>query len=196
MNCEEEFLELLLSSNEQNVKQLVLKRLEQFEKKKSVLNVAIARMPAICLTIVLELAVGIVVFYYQNTIKSHPEIVGFMPLLSSVCGNIGLLSSASSQRNLKTIQIWNELQIAAVIGTSVGLVLLFLITFYTFNFHLALAVSSSILFSTIVAAFLGSISPFLISKFKLDHTVCAGPFETALEDLFGITIFLSICTLL
>ena len=47
-----------------------------------------------------------------------------------------------------------------------------------------------------LSGFAGTMIPMLSKRLGFDPAVTAGPFETALQDVLGVTIFLSLATAL
>jgi magnesium transporter len=57
-------------------------------------------------------------------------------------------------------------------------------------------VGISMFLSINISGFVGTVTPMLSKSAGFDPALTAGPFETAFQDVVGITIFLSIATLL
>jgi magnesium transporter len=60
----------------------------------------------------------------------------------------------------------------------------------------AFVVAVSMFVSVNLSGFAGTTIPMLSKRLGFDPAITAGPFETALQDVFGVTIFLSLATAL
>ena len=50
------------------------------------------------------------------------------------------------------------------------------------------------LISINISAFVGTTTPLLSKKLGFDPAITVGPFETAFQDVVGITVFLTLAT--
>ncbi|TPX49598.1 hypothetical protein SeMB42_g02565 [Synchytrium endobioticum] len=169
-------------------------------------KVALYRLPAICLTLILEVFVGLVISKYSNVLESHILLTSFMPILSSISGNIGLQSSTSTLRALATGHASNaqladvlkvvikELASAFCVAILAGIALATLGGVWSNMWRFAAVTGTSIFIGCCVAGINGSLAPLVFKWFKIDPAVTAGPFETAIQDLIGIAIYLSLAS--
>ncbi|KAJ1507077.1 hypothetical protein HMI55_000408 [Coelomomyces lativittatus] len=98
IHSESHFLEMLLESPNlpEDIAPLIRQRIQYLIheddarklKRMSVFSVALKRLPAIFLTMILEMGVGLVVSTFSDLLKLHVALVSFMPLISSICGTI------------------------------------------------------------------------------------------------------------
>lgn len=140
-----EFLELLVTISDLEQQQLITKRIQSIKqtdfamklKNASATTIAIHRIPAILITLGLELIVGILISRYHSLIQKHILISSFLPILSSLSGNVGLQSSVATTRSIATGHlpsteylkcVLNELMCSFLIG-SLASVLVFIISF-------------------------------------------------------------------
>jgi magnesium transporter len=56
-------------------------------------------------------------------------------------------------------------------------------------------VGVSMFFSVNISALVGTSTPMVSKRLGFDPAITAGPFETAFQDVVGITIFLTLATL-
>lgn len=93
--------------------------------------IALNRLPAIIMTISLEMGVSLVISSYQTLIARQMLIAAFFPVLSAIAGNIGLQSSTATLRALATGHastrldsilkvVKREVMSAAIIGSVAG----------------------------------------------------------------------------
>ncbi|KAI8850042.1 hypothetical protein BC829DRAFT_416332 [Chytridium lagenaria] len=163
-------------------------------------QLAIARIPALAVTMLLELGVGAVVASYDDILKEHIIMAAFMPVLSAVSGCIGLQASAATLRGLATGHashtsfkeiarvLLKEAFAAAVVGLIAGLALFFVSGVWGKSFGLAAVTGGSIWLSSVLSSMFGSLGPVFWKTVGVDPAVAAGPFETAIQDLIGLTM--------
>ncbi|MEO8665145.1 MAG: magnesium transporter [Ignavibacteria bacterium] len=190
----------------ENVARMAGTDAEELEKK-SPFQIAKLRLPWLLVTLLIEL---IAVFVVQ----SHNEILGkiillaaFMPIISAISGNTGLQSAAIVVRGLDTgnvnINRWwepliRQIKTNMIIGSAVGIVVgafgYILSESQPFKFGSSVALSMFI--SINIAGIIGTVSPMLSKRLGFDPAITSGPFETAFQDVIGISIFLAISTFL
>jgi magnesium transporter len=147
-------------------------------------QVAMLRLPWVLTTLLIELVAGWVI--------------------QAISGNTGLQSVTMVVRGLATGQVqlarWREplrrqaqtsVILAAVCGAVVGALGLL---WHSFAFALVVAVSMFI--SVNLSGIAGTVIPMLSKRLGFDPALTAGPFETAFQDVLGVTIFLSLLTAL
>ncbi|KAJ3114818.1 hypothetical protein HDU96_001645 [Phlyctochytrium bullatum] len=159
-----------------------------------------ARIPALAVTLLLELGVGAVIAYYDDTLKAHIIMAAFIPVLSAVSGCIGLQASAATLRGLVTGHashtnfrdilrvLLKESFAAAVVGMIGGLALFTVSAIWGRSFKLAAVTGVSIGISSFLSSIFGSLSPVFWKTIGVDPAVAAGPLETAVQDVIGISI--------
>ena len=57
-------------------------------------------------------------------------------------------------------------------------------------------VGSSMFISVNFSGIIGTVTPMISRSLGFDPAITAGPFETAFQDIIGITVFLSLATLM
>ncbi len=168
-------------------------------------KIAMLRSPAIILTLFLELVVGLVISRFKLILEKHILLTAFIPVISAVSGNIGLQASTATLRGLATgyaksssfIQILKVLRREVVSAMTIAVfagIALFLISLSWSQGMIvfALVTGLSISLSASLAGALGTLSPIIFKTFNIDPAVTAGPFETAVQDIVGIGIFLTL----
>lgn len=179
---------------------------EELEKKSS-FQIARLRLPWLMITLFIEL---IAVF----VVKAHDEILGkvillaaFMPIISAISGNTGLQSAAIVVRGIDTGNVninrwWEQLarqfKTNLIVGSAIALVvgILGFILSDTDKWKFGLSVAISMMISINIAGIIGTMSPIISKKLGFDPAITSGPFETAFQDVIGISIFMTIATFL
>lgn len=202
----DDIVDVIEEEYSENVARMAGTDAEELEKK-SPFQIAKLRLPWLIVTLLIEL---IAVFVVQ----AHDEILGkvillaaFMPIISAISGNTGLQSAAIVVRGLDTgnvnINRWweplgRQFKTNLIIGSAVALIVG--ITGYLLSeadsFKFAMSVAISMFISINIAGLIGTMSPMLSKRMGFDPAITSGPFETAFQDVIGISIFLTISTFL
>ncbi len=173
--------------------------------RRSPAQIAFLRLPWVVLTLVLEMVAGYVVHRFDETLSQVILLAAFMPIISALSGNTGLQSAAMVVRGIATGHVdikrwWNpvgrQLQTTMIIGTVCALLLGIVGGFWHGKPVFGFVVGMSMFLSINISGFVGTVTPMISKTLGFDPAITAGPFETAFQDIVGITIFLSIATLL
>jgi len=173
-------------------------------ERRSPREIALLRLPWVLATLVIELCAGVVIHYFDQTLSRVILLASFMPVIQAISGNTGLQSVTMVVRGLATGQVqlarwWEplrrQMQTCCILGGVCGLVVGVIgLLWHSPAFGLIVAVSMFVSVNLSGAA--GTIIPMLSKRLGFDPALTAGPFETALQDVLGITIFLSLATAL
>ncbi|MEX1138005.1 MAG: magnesium transporter [Bacteroidota bacterium] len=171
--------------------------------RRSPAQIAVLRLPWVLLTLALEMIAGYVVHRFDKTLSQVILLAAFMPIISALSGNTGLQSAAMVVRGLATGHVdikrwWNpvmrQLQTTLIIGAVCALLLGFVGGFWHGTPVFGFVVGMSMFLSINISGFVGTVTPMISKSLGFDPAITAGPFETAFQDIVGITIFLSIAT--
>jgi magnesium transporter len=174
-------------------------------EKKSPAQIARLRLPWIMTTLFIELMAGFVIHIFNHTLSSVILLASFMPIISAISGNTGLQSAAIIIRGLSTghvqLEHWRhavvrQVETTLLLGGSCAIVLG--IVAYAWERHVAfgITVALGMFISVNIAGVVGTVIPLLSKRLGYDPALTAGPFETAFQDVIGISIFLAIATAL
>eukprot|EP00842_Homolaphlyctis_polyrhiza_P006134 jgi/Hompol1/6521/HPOL_003539-RA len=210
---ESEFLKLVTSqSDQESMQALISLRLRSVAsddyahrlKSMPFWKIAIGRCPAIIATLALEMVVGTVIHNYRDTIRNQMLITSFMPVLSSISGNVGLQSSTATLRALSTGNasgsdirgvlevLIKEFLASVIIATAAALALFSIASTWAHVLIFGMTTGLSIFFSSCISGIMGALGPLLFRALKIDPALMAGPFETAMQDLLSTSIYLSL----
>ncbi len=173
--------------------------------RRSPAQIAVLRLPWVILTLALEMVAAYVVYRFDETLSRVILLAAFMPIISALSGNTGLQSAAMVVRGLATGHVdmkrwWNpvtrQLQTTMIIGSVCAIMLGFVGGFWHGTPVFGFVVGMSMFLSINISGFVGTVTPMISKSLGFDPAITAGPFETAFQDVVGITIFLSIATLL
>jgi len=177
---------------------------EELERKSPV-QVAWLRMPWIMATLMIELLAGVVIHAFDATLTKFILLASFMPIISAISGNTGLQSAAIIIRGLSSGQVqlsgWRhavarQVATSAILGGACALVLGLIGSVWAHHWVFGLVVFLGMFSAVIIAGIVGTIVPLLSKRAGFDPALTAGPFETAFQDVIGISIFLSLASVL
>lgn len=189
---------------EEDVARLVGSDAEELELK-SPTQIAMLRLPWVLLTLFIEMFAGVVINQFNETLSRVILLASFMPIISAISGNTGLQSASIMVRGIATgsvnIKEWREplfrqLKTTLIIGFVCGLVIGIIATIWDNNIIFGFVVGISMFISINTSGLVGTSMPIISKKLGFDPAITSGPFETAFQDVVGITIFLSIATTL
>lgn len=131
----------------------------------------------------------------------------FVPLITGMSGNVGIQCSTLLVRSISTGEVTIGSRREAIvkeilIGLMIGLVFGFIcgVIVYLLNIFGLHRISSDAIAGAMIVAFgvlgacmtatvLGSCSPFILAKFRIDPAVASGPIVTACNDVLSTLIF-------
>jgi len=173
-------------------------------ERRSPRQVAMLRLPWVLLTLLIEMLAGVVIHYFDQTLGKVILLASFMPVIQAISGNTGLQSVTMVVRGLATGQVqlnrwweplWRQIQTSAILGAVCAL-MVGSIGFLWHSLAFGLVVATSMFVSVNLSGCAGTAIPMLSKRLGFDPALTAGPFETAFQDVLGVTIFLSLATAL
>ncbi len=167
-------------------------------------QVALLRLPWVLTTLLIELLAGWVIHAFDRTLAQVILLASFMPVIQAISGNTGLQSVTMVVRGLATGQVqlsrwWEPLRRQAQTSSILGLVCAAVVGTVGLFWHsaaFAFVVAVSMFISVNLSGMAGTVIPMLSKRIGFDPALTAGPFETAFQDVLGVTIFLSLATAL
>jgi magnesium transporter len=173
-------------------------------ERRSPRQIALMRLPWVLATLVIELLAGVIIHYFDQTLSRVILLASFMPVIQAISGNTGLQSVTMVVRGLATGQVhldrwWEplrrQMQTSSILGGVCGLVVGVIgVVWHSAAFGLIVGVSMFV--SVNISGVAGTTFPMLSKRLGFDPALTAGPFETAFQDVLGVTIFLSLATAL
>jgi len=174
-------------------------------ENKSPIQVARLRLPWIMATMFIELLAGFVIHHFDQTLTKYILLASFMPIISAISGNTGLQSAAIIIRGLSTghVQLshWKhavmrQLVTTLVLGGSCAIVLGVIGGIWDRHWAFGVVVFLGMFASVNIAGVVGTVVPLISKRAGFDPALTAGPFETAFQDVVGISIFLTLASLM
>ena len=176
---------------------------EDTVSKSSSLGAAKLRLPWLFTNLVGSLLSGAILWYFRYTIQEVVAIVSFIPVIAAMGGNVGLQSSTLIIRGLATGQVeasdvrtvlFRETKIGLLMGLACGLMLT-VVGWGLQQGVLGVVVGTSLLIAFFVSTSMATIMPILLKRMKVDPAIAAGPFVTTVNDITGITIYLTLASI-
>ncbi len=163
------------------------------------------RLPWLMITLVGEMIGSHVMKGYQTTLHQMVAIAFFIPLILSMAGNTALQSSTIIVRGLAIgeVQIknfvedfWREFRVAILLGLVSSIISFIGSWAVTGNPWLGAIIGISMMAVILFASFNGVLIPLVCHRLNIDPAIASGPFVTMLNDILGLTIYLTIATVL
>jgi len=177
---------------------------EELERR-SPTRIALLRLPWIMATMFIELLAGVVIHIFDATLTQVILLASFMPIISAISGNTGLQSATIIVRGLSTGQVrlthWQvavirQVKTTLLLGAAAGLVLGVIGIIWSGKLAFGLIILVGMFMAVNIAGVVGTIVPLISKSLGFDPALTSGPFETAFQDVVGISIFLGFATLL
>lgn len=163
------------------------------------------RLPWLLTNLVGSLISGAILWYFRLTIQEVVAIVSFVPVIAAMGGNVGLQSAILIIRGLATGRIemtdvrklfFREAWIGLLLGLACGLLMILVSWLWHGHEILVMVVGASLIITFVVSTSVATITPLLLKRVGVDPAVAAGPFVTTVNDITGITIYLTLATAL
>jgi magnesium transporter len=199
----DDIVDVIKEEYEEDVAKMVGSAAGEIESRSPV-QIAWMRMPWVLITLAIQFFAGVVIHFYDDTLSKVILLTSFMPIISAISGNTGLQASAMTVRGLAMGTInparWlnavkRSLLISLIIGTACGIIIGAVGYMWFGKVLFGIVVGLSMCISINISAFIGTTTPLLSQKLGFDPAITVGPFETAFQDVIGITVFLTLSTL-
>ncbi len=160
------------------------------------------RIGWLLLLIVINLVSSGIIEAYEATLESIIALAFFIPLLIDSGGNTGSQSATVMVRALATGEVkmreWfralgKELFVGLTLGLGMGLASS-LLGWFRGDLALAVVVGLSMGCIVVVANLIGTMLPFVLTKFNVDPAVASSPLITSMADASGLFIYFGIAT--
>jgi magnesium transporter len=178
---------------------------ENFVETKSVFKSTKIRLPWLFASCMGGVLATLIIGHFESTLKQLVFLAAFIPVIMGMGGNVGTQSSTIVVRGLATERIQlqdmgkvvlKEISIGGILGAIYGLLLgLVALSGYRI-WKLGFVVGAAVVFTMLLATFVGSILPLLFSRFRIDPAVATGPFVTTAIDIMSIFVYFSFAKLM
>lgn len=170
----------------------------------NIMHAVKARTPWLFITLIGEFLAVNVANHFNHTLEILPIIAIFMPLLAGLGGNIGTQSITLMVRGLSTGQVtlksaFHHILRESAIGLLIGLLFGLLVTLVTYGWQnsigLGVVVGLSMTINMTCATLIGTLTPFILKKLKVDPAIASGPVIATTIDVVGLFIYFTFASL-
>lgn len=162
------------------------------------------RLPWLGVTLGGGLVITEIVHRFNPLLERDLVLAGFIPIIMGMEGNVGIQSATLAVRNIALGRMESEVMrvvmAEAITGLGLGVVFALAIGAYALarygSISVAASVSAAVLCGMTTAVLVGTLVPLTLRKLGVDPAIATGPFVTTAMDALGVTIYLSIATLL
>lgn len=170
----------------------------------SVLRLARARAVWLVLLVAVSLLTVTVAYWFEDALEEVAALALFIPLLIGTGGKVGTQASSACVRALAIgeVRLGDAVRVAAreagtglLLGAGLGLLAGVLALAFA-DVAVAVVVGVSLLLVTLLAAFVGGLSPLAAKRLGIDPALVSAPVVTTVVDVLGLLIYFLVATAL
>ncbi|PLX44915.1 MAG: magnesium transporter, partial [Deltaproteobacteria bacterium] len=163
------------------------------------------RIPWLAVNLVGGVLTGTILWWFRATVEEIIALLSFVPVITGMGGNVGTQTSSILVRAFATGRVdfdslpshlWKEVRVGFLLGIVCGAMVGLAALIWHNDPYLGVVVAVSMMAAMTVAAIMGTLTPALFRKLKIDPAVASGPFVTTANDITGIFIYLAAATLM
>lgn len=160
------------------------------------------RLPWLLILSVVYILTGIIINHNDNMLSSAIQLVTYIPLLMGTGGNCGSQAASLVIRGLATDEVetedwtkvlWKELRVGLLLGVILSVVnfaRVFLLDRESMT--MALTVCGAMLLITVIAKVIGSMTPLIVKKVRVDPALVANPAITSISDAAALLVYFAL----
>ena len=181
--------------------------------RSSVFEIWKQRIPWLMLLMISATFTGMIITKFEDALSVQVALTAFIPMLMDTGGNTGSQASVTIIRGISLgdiefsdifAVIWKEFRVSILCGLSLavvgfGKIMLvdrLLMGNTSISVMVALVVSISLVFTIMIAKFVGCTLPLFAKKLGFDPAVMASPFITTIVDALSLLIYMNVAVLL
>lgn len=177
--------------------------LERKYSNSPIISLFRARVGWLLVLVGVNLISASIIASYEATLEQIAALVLFMPLLIGSGGNTGSQSATFMVRAIATgdlnLRQWfptaiKESAVGLILGLTLGIASC-VVGFFLADLMVGLIVGLSMLAIILVTNLLGTLLPFILTRFGVDPAVASSPLVTTIADSTGLVIYFTIATL-
>lgn len=174
---------------------------EQSYFKARMVTVATQRVGWLLVLLLTNTLTGSIIMDQNTLLQSVVVLAAFVPLLIGSGGNIGSQTSTVMVRGLALQEVTfqnafkmllREVGIGLMLGSFLGLIVIFWAYWLQGNWPVALAVGSSLVVISTMATFFGGLLPLIFVRLGIDPAVVSAPFISTMVDVLGVFTYFQI----
>lgn len=174
-----------------------------------------SRLPWLFILLLIGLITSSIMSGFEATISVVPLLVMFLPVISDMAGNVGTQSLATAISMISSEQlneapdrrshVFRELGVGLLNSIVLSILCFGLVLVFSglmkgdFNPEIlktSFVISLSLGITLNISNLAGALIPLIISRFKIDPATASGPLITTINDIFSVTIYFTLATLL
>jgi magnesium transporter len=167
-----------------------------------------ARAPWLFTTFIGGMISAFILKSFEISMSEFTTVIFFIPFVLGLAGNVGIQGATVIVRGLATGDIQSDnlnrvLKSEIKVGLSNGIIfgticgatiMLFAETLLNTSPVLGITVGLGIILAVSMATLIGSFTPLLFMKLKIDPAISTGPMVTVINDIIGLAIYLFTAT--
>jgi magnesium transporter len=174
---------------------------EQSYFKARMFTVATQRVGWLLVLLLTNTLTGSIIMEQNHLLQSVVALAAFVPLLIGSGGNIGSQTSTVMVRGLALQEVTfqnafsmllREVGIGLILGSFLGVMVIFWAYWLQGNWSVALAVGSSLVVISTMATFFGGLLPLVFVRLGIDPAVVSAPFISTMVDVLGVFSYFQI----
>lgn len=178
---------------------------ENVEEDDTVWVLSRARLPWLIIGMVGGMLGAQFIGIFEGEIALIPALAFFIPLITATGGNVGIQSSSIVLQSLANKSVFEDsmakrlfkVSAVALLNGLVLAVLVFSVSILIWDTQKLSFVVAIALFSVVLlASIMGTITPLVLDKFKINPALASGPFITTANDLLGLGVYFTVAHLL
>jgi len=170
-------------------------------------KIARIRLPWLLVNMAGLLLAGLFTLHYEETFDLA-ILVGFIPVIMGMAGNIGAQTATIAVRGLATGRlseqpsrarrfVWQQIKVGGVLAlASTAVVAIAGWVLGDGTPYLAIVVGVSMFIAVELASFNGAMIPVVFKRLGIDPAIASGPLVTSLNDVLGILVYFTLTALL
>lgn len=169
-------------------------------------KVAGIRLPWLLFNLTGLVLAGVLISFFEVTLKEALFLFAFVPAIMGMGGNIGSQTSTIAVRGLATGRItlggdsvrqflWQQIKVGTILGLICAFVVGLGAMLWQENPVYGVVVGVSLFVAVMFASVFGVLIPILFEKLGVDPAVAAGPLVTTSNDITGVLIYFGLATL-
>ncbi len=169
-------------------------------------KVAGIRLPWLLFNLAGLVLAGVLISFFEVTLKEALFLFAFVPAIMGMGGNIGSQTSTIAVRGLATGRIvigegavrqflWQQIKVGAILGVICSLVVGLGAMLWQANPAYGVVVGVSLFVAVMFASIFGVLIPIVFERLGVDPAVAAGPLVTTSNDITGVLIYFGLATM-
>ena len=171
----------------------------------SIRDILSIRVPWLVVALAGGFLAGGVIGVYEDTLEAVVILAFFIPVVMDMGGNVGTQSSTifirgvvlgHIDRSNVLCRITKETLVGALIGIMVGTIAAVVAFLWLGRLDIAYVVFGAMVGTSVVAALVGFVIPWLVYLIGQDPAAASNPIVTTIKDVSGLLIYFGLATLL